>query len=153
MDFLVFCFLFFTAQTVSEQISIFSRQCCNETISLLEKSEENRSNSTGDAINGIGESYYRLAIFSLKQWKNHGTEINQIEMEKLLIKSILRGMRCDSKNARLQFPRLFQIVNINTTEMTDLFNAEVRKNFVQFWAIWDQTKKLISTCGVKCTDQ
>lgn len=120
-------FLFvFTAKTIAQKIAIFSNRCCNQTISVVEKHEQNlrQNHLISDSMNEIAESYYRLSTFSLKQWKS-GKITNQIETEKLIIKSILRGMRYDSKNARLQFPRLFQIENINTTELTDLFNAEV----------------------------
>lgn len=34
-------------------------------------------------------------------------------------------MRNDSENARLQFPRLLQLPNIDSTELSDLFNEEV----------------------------
>lgn len=78
--------------------------------------------------NDIGESYYRLAIVSWNR-TNEGPKENQLEMQKLLIKSVLRGMRHGSKNARLQFPRLLLLKNINSRELTDLFNEEVR-NFV-----------------------
>lgn len=75
----------------------------------------------------IGESYFRLAIFCLKQ-SNTELSIDELEMGKLLIKSIFRGMRHDSKNARLQFPRLLQIPNINSNELCAIFNEEVNRN-------------------------
>lgn len=74
----------------------------------------------------IGESYYQLALFNIKHLKS-GSEANQLETAKLLIKSILRGIRYGSNNARLQFTRLLQLTNINTNELTDLFNKEVNK--------------------------
>lgn len=113
---------------MAKLIASFTRRCCNETIALAEQCEENRSQmySTNFSMkeHGIGESYYRLAIFSLNQLKS-GPEENRIEATKMLIKSILRGMRHDSKNARLQFPRILQLPNIDSTELTDLFNEEV----------------------------
>lgn len=118
--------LFFrTAKGVLSQIQLFSRRCCNETIALAEKYEQNEpvTNATMDG-HAIGESYYRLALFNIKHLK-FGTEANQLETAKCLIKSILRGMRYDSKNARLQFTRLLQLPNINAKELTDLFNEEV----------------------------
>lgn len=74
--------------------------------------------------NAIGESYYRLAIFCFKH-STSGLITNKFETNKLLIKTILRGMRYESKNARLQFPRLLQLSNINANELCDIFNEEV----------------------------
>lgn len=118
-------FFFHTARGVSHQIGQFSRRCCNETIALAEKCEQTlRSTHFSMKEHGIGESYYRLALLNLKHLKV-GTEASQLESAKLVIKSILRGMRCESKNARLQFTRLFHLSNINTEELTAIFNAEV----------------------------
>lgn len=78
--------------------------------------------STSAQQHDIGESYYRLAIFCFKQSKTQSI-VHELETEKLLIKSILRGMRHDSKKARLQFPRLLQIGNVE--ELNTLFNQEV----------------------------
>ncbi|XP_031631692.1 DNA-dependent protein kinase catalytic subunit-like [Contarinia nasturtii] len=118
------------SQNISESVGTFARRCCNETISFAEKYEANQlqmlqTTQTAMKENDIGESYYRLAVFSWKQ-TNAGSEESQLEVQKLLIKSILRGMRHNSKNARLQFPRLLQLKKINSRELTDLFNQEVK---------------------------
>lgn len=123
----------FVAQSVSQQIVTFSQQCHTETIAALEKCEQSlkgmfSSNFLVDEKE-IGESYYRLAIFCLKQL-NSGLITDQLETGKLLIKSVLRGMRHNSTNARLQFPRLLQLPNINANELTAIFNEEV--NFIEF---------------------
>lgn len=114
-----------TAKGVSYQIQLFSRRCCNETITLAEKYAQSGL-LTNERIDthALGESYYQLALFNIKYLKSE-SEANQLETSKLLIKSILRGMRHDSKNARLQFTRLLQLPNINSKELTDLFNQEV----------------------------
>lgn len=73
----------------------------------------------------IGESYFRLAIFCLKHYSS-GLIVDQLdEISQLLVKSILRGMRHGSKSARLQFPRLLQLPNINSPELTEIFTKEV----------------------------
>lgn len=114
---------------MSQLISTFARQCCNETITLAEKYEKSQSQmysteSQSSKEHHLGESYYRLALFSLKQLKSSPSD-DQFETTKFVIKSILRGMRHDSKNARLQFPRLLQLPNIDSTELTAIFNEEV----------------------------
>lgn len=108
----------FTAQTLSQEIGSFFRRCCQETLKTIEKCENIQSYD-------LGESYYRLAIYCLKHHRS-GSNENQLEMSKLLIKSISRGMRYNSKNARLQFPRLLQLPTINTVELTAVFNDEVK---------------------------
>lgn len=112
-------FSVFTARTIQQEIGSYFRRCCYQT---LEKIEECECLSLKQ--HDIGESYYRLAIFCLKYHRS-GSNENQLEMSKLLIKSIFRGMRHNSKNARLQFPRLLQLPLINTTELTATFNDEV----------------------------
>lgn len=95
----------------------YASQNCKETIAVLEKCAN---------INDIGESYYRLALFGLKQFRS--LDINEKhanELGKSLIVSVLRGMRYGSKNARLQFPRLLHLPNIRTSEMTEVFIQEV----------------------------
>lgn len=111
---------------MSHYIDTFAHRCCDDTIALAEKCEKNQSQTYSEiySSNTIGESYYRLAIFGIK----HSKTSDKFETGKLLIKSILRGMRLDSKNARLQFPRLLQLPNINTIELTSLFNEEVSVN-------------------------
>lgn len=120
-----------TAQCIAQQINAFSQRSCSDAITVLEKCEQNRSQihyADGSMAkeNDIGESYYRLALFCSKQSKaKPQLDEHQLEMEKLLIISVLRGMQHGSKNARLQFPRLLQLPNINTKELTDIFNREV----------------------------
>lgn len=108
-----------TARTVSQEIESFFRRRCRQTLETIEKYDRSTINERN-----IGESYYRLAIFCLKHHRSGSSE-NQLEMSKLLIKSISRGMRHNSKNARLQFPRLLQLPSINSTELTMVFNDEV----------------------------
>lgn len=131
-----------TAQTIAQQIKAFSQRSCSDGITVLEKCEKIRSqihyaDCSMAKENDIGESYYRLALFCLKQSKAK-PELNehQLEMEKLLIISVLRGMQYGSKNARLQFPRLLQLPNINTKELTDIFNQEVPHYYHFYSPIW-----------------
>lgn len=108
-------------------IGKFARRLCVETITLAEKCEESRLQTYSNLSmkeHDIGESYYRLAIFCLKQLKS-GPWDGRLEVSKLLVKSVLRGMKHDSKNARLQFPRLLQLPNIDSPELTGIFDAEV----------------------------
>lgn len=103
---------------MSQEIRSYFRECCQQTLKTIEKCEKLQSHD-------VGESYYRLAMFCLKHHRT-GSNENQLEMSKLLIKSISRGMRYNSKNARLQFPRLLQLPMINTAELTVVFNDEVK---------------------------
>lgn len=119
----------FTAKTISQIIGSFARRCCDETMDLAEKCEESRLQAYSSQFSmikehDIGESYYRLAIYCQRQLKS-GMDDDQFGTTKSFIKSILRGMRNDSENARLQFPRLLQLPNIDSTELSVLFNEEV----------------------------
>lgn len=114
----------------------YSRQSCRESIAILEKCQQNRSQSQFGSSKGaddIGESFYRLALFCLKQLKTTKSDEHQLEMEELLIVSVLRGMQFGSKNARLQFPRLLQLANINTEKLTGVLNQEVWRIFLIFF--------------------
>ncbi|XP_055310881.1 DNA-dependent protein kinase catalytic subunit-like [Sitodiplosis mosellana] len=138
------------SQSMSQLIGTYARRCCNETIALAEKCEESRAQAYSSNFSmkehDIGESYYRLAIFCLRQLKSD-TQENRLETTKLLIKSILRGMRHDSKNARLQFPRLLQLPNIDSPVLTDLFNGEV--NDVPLWIFLGWTTQIVSRFNFK----
>lgn len=128
----LFSFLIFLAN-ILQMIFDYSHNCWNETITLAEKCEE--SQSTGFSTNfsvkesGIGESYYRLAMFYL-HYLDEKVVSCSIDTEALIIKSILRGMRYHSKNARLLFPRLLQLSSINQPATIRLFNKEVYAAFV-----------------------
>lgn len=115
-----------TAQTISHQIYGCSQRTCKEAVDVLKKCEQIESQALSTKItNDIGESYYQLALFCLKQSKSTESDDNQTDFQKLLIVSVLRGMRHGSKNARLQFPRLLQLSNINSTELKTIFEEEV----------------------------
>lgn len=117
------------APNIAAQIALFSTDCCTKMIGLLEQCEnslnELLSLNFSEKEHEIAESYYRLAIFCLKHHSS-GLIVDQLEeVSKLLIKSILRGMRHGSKSARLQFPRLLQLPNINNPELSETFTREV----------------------------
>lgn len=116
-------YIFLSAQNAAERIGQFATHCCSKTIELLEKYE---SSNIYEKSHEIGDSYHRLALFCLQHYSS-GLIINGLnEIGKLLIKSILRGMRHGSKSARLQFPRILEIPNINEEELDAVFNDEVR---------------------------
>lgn len=116
------------ARSVSLEIDSFFQRSCYKTIETIEKYEKNRSAAKEQ---DIGESYYRLAIFCSKHHQS-GSNENRFEMSELLIKSVLRGMRFGSKNARLQFPRILQLPAINTMKLTAVFNEEVIKRLFNY---------------------
>lgn len=120
---MIFFIYSITAQSISEAIEGTYSRFCHETIGAIKKCEEIQSN-----VKDIGESYYRLAIHCLKLYRSGSNENNKLDMCKLIIKSVLRGMRYNSKNARLQFPRLLKLQMINSNELAAVFDDEVTKN-------------------------
>lgn len=112
---------------VRQRIFECPKNCLNEIIKLSETDDY----SMDDRI--IGESFNRLGMFCFRHLSSDDSDT-----EILIIKSILRGMRHLSKNAQLQFPRLFQLRSIERPDVVQIFNEEVneltlgkKKNFFQ----------------------
>lgn len=96
------------------------KECFKQILSL------NEQNSKADGAIEIGECYSRLAMFYLQHLTSAHMN-SPTETEALIVKSILRAMRYSSKAAQIQFPRLFELRNIEHPDMVALFNLEVRK--------------------------
>lgn len=71
--------------------------------------------------NFIGDTYQRIAMFSIQNLHR----MPDIETEKNVVRSVLRGMRHNSKTAQLQFPQILTLSSISIPELTYLFDEEV----------------------------
>lgn len=105
----------------------YPKECFKQIMSLNEKylKADNRNGNSEEAIE-IGESYSRLAMFYLQHLASANTD-RQTETEALIVESILRAMRYSSKEAQIQFPRLFELKYIEQPDIVALFNREVTK--------------------------
>lgn len=113
-----------------DRIYDFSCHCLKQSIGLAEKCEyydfetQHYSANFSASLNGIGESYNRLAMFCQEYHGNHSPRESQ-EMERMFMISILRGMKHNSKNARLQFASILQLSNLKNGQLMETFNEEV----------------------------
>lgn len=124
------CFFFNLTDNIYERIFDHAYKCMRDTILLAEKCEQSGSKvfSVNFSIKnyGVGECYNKLATFCQQYYGNEKfADLDAIETEKNIIISVLRGMRHHSKDARLQFPRILQLPNLEDTTLTEQFIEEV----------------------------
>lgn len=113
---------------------IYDHVCSDfrESIELAEKCEasDNRMFSTNFSLkdNGVGEMYNRFAMFCQQYYGIEGIDGTvelQLDAERNILVSVLRGMKYGSKNSRLQFPRILQLPYLMDMQLADEFNKEV----------------------------
>uniref|UniRef100_A0A4W3HU56 DNA-dependent protein kinase catalytic subunit n=1 Tax=Callorhinchus milii TaxID=7868 RepID=A0A4W3HU56_CALMI len=108
-----------------------------ETLHYLEravrKAEEEVQSLAGEHVDiaGVIEAYVNLANFCdrcLREKEESATAINFSEQQTFpacVVEKILKAMKYNSKEARLKFPRLLQIVKLYSAETLDLMKKEV----------------------------
>lgn len=115
-----------TKESLNDRLYEHSIQSLQSAITIAEYAE-NGENEDGMQVvpfrkkSFIGETYQKLAMFCLEHLGARPT----IEQQKNVIIYVLRGMRHDSKEGHLQFPRILQLTNVEDFELAEKFDEEV----------------------------
>lgn len=117
-------------ENIPRRIFEYCHNCWIDTAEITEKCEMSQRQifATNFTVNesGIGETYNRLATFCLQNVDNE-SEMNRADTDSMIVESVLRGMKYHSKGARIQFPRLLQLVGMGILTLSKKFNEEVRE--------------------------
>lgn len=106
-----------------------------------------RTNSgRSDEINGIGEMYNRFAMFYQQYHGIQGIVQSQTNDERIILTSILRGMKFGSANARLQFQSILELPKVVDMQLAGDFEEEVGDDVLST----DIFLTLISTNSSRC---
>lgn len=97
--------------------SLKTRQSIIDLVQRID--DDTEATFSGTTI--VGDTYHRMATFCLQNTKL----IPKMEIQKYVVQYFLRAVRYDSKEARLQFPQILLLSEINTVDLGEHFNTEV----------------------------
>lgn len=117
------------SETATTERAVFGFVCesFRQRINLTEILESSTPGTTK-----IGDAYSRFAMACIKYFSIG----EAVETEHTIIQSVLRGMKCNSKNARLMFPRLLQLPHLIDGTLADDFNTEVSNVPLSTFLTW-----------------
>lgn len=118
--------LSFGLENVEHRLFEHARQCLSKSVEIAENHFQQQigistNHDKPELI--IGQTYETLAQFCLDY--NANARLRDLDMDEILVRSILRGMQYESRNAQQQFPLLLQLPNIDHATWKTIFNDEV----------------------------
>uniref|UniRef100_A0A4W3HBY9 DNA-dependent protein kinase catalytic subunit n=1 Tax=Callorhinchus milii TaxID=7868 RepID=A0A4W3HBY9_CALMI len=122
-----------SSEEIQEVVIGLHRKTLHYLERAVRKAEEEVQSLAGEHVDiaGVIEAYVNLANFCdrcLREKEESATAINFSEQQTFpacVVEKILKAMKYNSKEARLKFPRLLQIVKLYSAETLDLMKKEV----------------------------